>query len=263
MKYTLFADEANPEQTDHTKFFVYGGIFVENDRISIIHDAMESLCRQYGLAPHEQIKFNTRAKPDHMSAQDHTALKTAVMALAAEQEVKFCGYAILHAIARTRDHRTLVEWGGSILLAKYNQFLHEHGAKGWATFDRINTDAPYQFLKEKFQNRVQVEGEHIRLENIVGYSFSCDGASHMSSLADVIIGGFRYVMNEPERDIAGRAIVQSLNPLWWHIVDEKGDKQVGDRGLVLRPRGLRAPTYQADYQEVVDRLTNWCNAEKT
>lgn len=259
MRFTLFADEANPEQTDPTRFFVYGGIFVENEQIANLHQTIEELSRRYGLETSDQIKFNSRTRPKSLTVGKHSELKTEVMAAAAKHKVVFCGYAVLHAVAGNQSNQTLLERGANIILAKYNQFLAEKGSKGWAVFDRVNTEAPYQYLREKFERRNRVQGENVRLENIMGYSFTCDGASHLSSLADVVIGGFRYVVNEPKRDIAGKAIVKGLNPLWGHVRDGKGIN-IKDRGLVLRPKDIRKAEYLADYQEIRDRVIAWANS---
>lgn len=256
MEYLLFADEANPEQTDPAKFFIYGGVFVPIERTERIHCAIENLRAAYGFESLDQLKFQTRSKPKKISVDQHTEMKAAIYEIAAANNVEFCGYAILHAITAKKDHATLVEWGANILLAKYNQFLSEKDSKGWANFDRINTAKPYKYLQDKFANRVEVDGTPVTLENIVGYSFTCDGASHLSTLADVLVGGFRYIINEPTRDVAGKHIVRSLGPLFWGQVKD-GVNFIGDRGLVLRPTEVKAAKYQADYEETRSRLTAW------
>jgi hypothetical protein len=253
----FFADEANPEQTDPNRFFIYGAVFVPVEKISSIHVEIEKLRQRYTLGIHDQLKFNTRSKPKQMTAVQHTEMKSEVYKIALENDVKFCGYAILHAIAKNKEHKELVEWGANIILAKFNQFLGESGATGWANFDRINTDTPYVFLQEKFSYRLRDDGAPVQLENILGYSFTCDNASHIASLADVLIGGFRYIINEPEKDIAGRAIVSSLGPLFWGKIGTGGVNFIGDRGLVLRPKDVKAVAYQADYAEIRSRLTAW------
>lgn len=255
--YMLFADEANPEQTDPNKFFIYGGVFIPTSQILSIHVSMEDLRVKYGLQPADQLKFNTRAKPASITAKQHSEIKSEVYKIAVDNDVKFCGYGILHAIARDKSHTDLVEFGANILLAKFNQFLGEVRGKGWANFDRLNTETPYGFLQSKFANRHPDPGHQVILERILGYSFTCDGASHASSLADIVIGGFRYIMNEPQRDIAGRSIVASLAPLFWGKVNNSGVNLIGDRGLVLRPKVLKAVAYQADYAEVKSRLNEW------
>ena len=210
-----------------------------------------------GLSVQDQLKFNSRSKPKNLTTEQHSSAKTQVYHIAAKFGVRFIGYAILHAIARKQTHSTLVEYGANILLAKFNQFLGENDSMGWANFDRLNTEKPFAYLQAKFENRHSTEGTHIRLERVLGYSFTCDGASHHSSLADVIIGGFRYVMNEPERDLAGRAIIQAIGPIFWGKESADGITHIGERGLVLRPKSIAAPSYQADYAEVRARLTDW------
>jgi hypothetical protein len=49
------------------------------------------------------------------------------------------------------------------------------------------------------------------LERVIGFGSTTDGASHLASIADVLIGSFRYCVNEEERDIAGRAMFPDLD----------------------------------------------------
>lgn len=259
MDYILFADEGNPEQTDPNKFFIYGGVFFPTTSIVNINAEIEALRNQFGLEVAEPLKFASKEKPKTLGIAEHTEMKGRVYEIATRNGVEFSGYAILHAIASTKDNQTLIEYGANILLAKFNQFLGERAAKGWANFDRLNTATPYRYLQTKFENRVARDGSPVTLENILGYSFTCDGASHLSSVADIIVGGFRYVINEPNRDIAGRSIMRSIAPLMWHRVDERGVRQVYTRGLVLRPREVKSSAYQADYEEIKTRLMQWAN----
>jgi len=257
--YLMFADEGNPEQTDETKFFCYGGSFIPTKRLSEASDCVEALRKEFGLSVSDPLKFASRDRPDGMDAKTHTAMKAKVYKIALDCEIKFCGYAILHAISRNTTHETLVQFGANILLSKFNQFLGEERSKGWANFDRLNTKDPYGYLKKKFEERIKKPDDNLRLEHILGYSFTCDGASHASSIADILLGGFRYILNEPNRDVAGKEIAKSLAPTMWHRVDNKGTKRLFDRGLVLRPREVKAPNFANDYQEIRTRLTSWIN----
>jgi hypothetical protein len=259
MEYVLFADEANPEQTDPNKFFIYGGLIVPTSQMQSIHSAIENLRGEAGMPPEAPLKFAAAERPKCLTADEHTLLKQRVYEIALRNKVRFCGYAILHAIAAKQEPKTLVEWGADILLAKFNQFLDEESAKGWVNFDRINTSKPFRYLQDKFSRRQPTEGEEVYLENIIGYGFTCDGASHFASMADIVIGGFRYVVNEPNRDIAGKSIMRAIASIMWHRIDKDGIKQVGGRGLVLRPKEVRAPGYLAEYEEVRLRLAAWAN----
>lgn len=261
MDYILFADEANPEQTDPNKSFIYGGVFVPVSRMMEIHERVDKLRASYGLQPKDQIKFNTRTKPNSITTTQHTEIKSEIYSIAADCGVKFCGYAILHAIAENKDHTTLVEYGANILLAKFNQFLSENTATGWAMFDRINTQTPYEYLKSKFESRLNPK-EQNPLEKILGYSFTSDSASNVASLADVLIGGFRYIINEPERSIAGRSIMKSLDPVFWARLGSDGNRYIANRGIVLRPKEQKSVAYQADYAEVVGRIVEWLKSTR-
>lgn len=257
MDYILFADEANPEQTDPNKFFIYGGVVFPVVAMAAIHEEIEILRFEFGMSPKDQLKFNTRSRPKELTPEQHTEIKMSVYEIAARHGVKLIGYAILHSISRSKAHSELIQFGASILLSKFNQFLGETKGNGWVNFDRMNIETPYVFLQSKFENRHEMESSPVRLERILGYSFTCDGASHHASVADIVIGGFRYIINEPERDQVGRAITQSLEPIFWGKENSEGVKHIGERGLVLRPKVLRSAAYQADYAEIRARLTDW------
>lgn len=152
--FLLFADEGNPEQTDVNKFFCYGGTFIPTRHYSALSKAIEQLRNKYDLDRTDPLKFASRDRPKGMDVQTHTKLKNEVYSLAFKHEVKFCGYGILHAISRHHDHNTLVGFGANNLLSKFNQFLGENRAKGWANFDRMNTSNPFGYLREKFSHRI-------------------------------------------------------------------------------------------------------------
>src|SRR5262249_49588574 len=82
--------------------------------------------------------------------------------------------------------------------------------------DRIPVDHPYRYLTEKFQVGLPFPGDQSRrLDRIVGLASTGNGASNSASIADVIIGAFRYCMNEPDKDIAGGAILPQIVNLMW------------------------------------------------
>jgi hypothetical protein len=94
------------------------------------------------------------------------------------------------------------------LLARFNQFLGtDQNSYGLVFMDRIPIGNPYQYMKEKFQIGLTFRNQQPRrLERILGLSHTCDGASHFASLNDILVGAFRYCVNEPERNEAGQAM---------------------------------------------------------
>lgn len=256
MDYVMFADEANPEQSDPTKFFIFGAAWVPSSKIPEAHEKTEDLLKSYGVPPGEKIKFNRSSKPDCLTHDEHRAIKQRIMEIAAECETKFCGYAILHAISHEKDGATLAQWGADALVAKFNEFLSEKSATGWVQFDRMDGGDPFAYLRRKFSSRVATDEGNVRLDRILGYSFTCDRASHISSITDVLVGGFRFIINEPDKDIAGKAIFRLLRPIMWSRLE--GTRIVyREYGLLLRPKTVKVPSYAADYEEVRDRLKGW------
>jgi len=67
---------------------------------------------------------------------------------------------------------------------------------GIAFLDRLPVKNACQYLKEKFQVGLELDGGGtLRLENVVAYASTCDGASHLASMADILLGSFRYCVN--------------------------------------------------------------------
>lgn len=92
------------------------------------------------------------------------------------------------------------------------------------------------------------------MSHIIGYASTCDGASHISSVADIVLGSFRYCVNEEDKDIAGRELLPLVVRMMWH--KRKGDEiNVMEKGLTLRPREIRAPAYRAEYEALRQRLS--------
>lgn len=77
-------------------------------------------------------------------------------------------------------------------------------------------------------------------------------------MADILLGSFRYCVNEPERDIAGKAMLPALVPLMWTGTSE-GKQYVRERGLNLRPKKVNTPAHQEEYDKLMDRLQGYLN----
>jgi len=201
----MYGDEADHDRDRGQKFFVYGAVFIDSERALGLHTAIEALRinKRFGLG--DSLKFQTNSRPEQVSREDHTDAKRQVLELAAEHGVQFCAYVMLHELARNQEHEELVQWGANTLLGKFNEFCGErpHG-HGLVMFDRMPIAHEHRYFREKFSTGLTFpNGRTRRLENVLGLASTCDGASHMSSVADIVLGSFRYCVNEPERDIAG------------------------------------------------------------
>lgn len=251
----MYADEADREQNRRQKFFVYGAIFVEVARAWALHRAVDQIRVANGFAPADCLKFATNSRPEQVTREGHTAAKNAILNAAFDHGVVFCSYVMLHELARNQGHEELVQWGANTLLGKFNEYCATHPAgHGMVMFDRMPIAHEHRYFKEKFTIGLTLQGGRTsRLDRVISYASTCDSASHLSSVTDIVLGSFRYCVNEPGRDIAGRAMLPLVARLMWHQL-QNGRKMVGERGLVVRPRRITEQRHQDEYDALRARL---------
>jgi hypothetical protein len=84
----------------------------------------------------------------------------------------------------------------------------------------------------------------LKLERIYAYGATCDGASHLSSAVDVVLGSLRYCVNTDKDAGWVTSMFQQVSRLMWHSVE--GDvPYVREYGLILRPNDVWHPVYLA------------------
>jgi hypothetical protein len=239
--YLMYGDEADAEEGRGQKFFLYGGIFVDHSKAWTAHLRIEDLRKEAGFVAQDSLKFASSTRPKTVTADAHREIKSAVIALAHELGIVFCAYVFLHAIGRSQDQVDLIEYGANTVLGRFNEFLTEKNEHGIANLDRMSKNG-FIYAKEKFQRGLAFPSRDRRLERVISVGFTCDGASHLSSMADILLGSFRYCVNEPERDIAGRAMLPNLVPLMWtgksegkQYVRERGTQSSASEGERSRP----------------------------
>lgn len=256
--FLMFADEADREQDRGQMYFVYGAIFVDSEQAHSLHRAIQAVRDEFGYEPSDSLKFADNTRPEGITRADHREVKARVIQLAIEHNVAFCAYAMLHELARNRSHEELVQWGANTLLGKFNEYCsHTVGGHGVAFFDRMPIAHEHRYLREKFTVGLTFpNGRTRRLDRIIALASTCDNASHLSSVTDIVLGSFRYCVNEPERDIAGRAMFPSLVELMWKR-RRRESYIVLDYGLVLRPTEVQAVVHQEQYTQLIDRLQGY------
>jgi hypothetical protein len=125
--------------------------------------------------------------------------------------------------------------------------------------DKIPAKNPYGYLKEKFQVGLTFPGQTkspMRLGRILGFGQAVDGSSHMCSVADVMLGAFRYCVNEPENKEAGKAMFPTLMGMMWKR-KRNGKTYVNDYGLAFRPAKITYRKHQDEYDVLVERLQSY------
>lgn len=256
--FLMFGDEADADQAQGKKFFVYGAVFIPTNTIAALHAEIEKTRSAAGFAETDSLKSASRSRPKHISADAHRELKAGVMKAALEiGNVKFCAQVTLHELARNQKHDDLVLFGANTILGKFNSFLEENRSFGYSLLDRIPVEHPYRYLRDKFQVGLTFpDGKSVRLKRILGVAHTVDGSSNMCSVADILLGAFRYCVNEPENEDAGRAMFPTLMKMMWSR-EQAGNTVVNERGLVFRPANVREDKHRAEYDALQARLQGY------
>jgi hypothetical protein len=260
----MFGDEVLAEEGAGRKFFIYGGVFVEVDELPAIHQKIEKLRQDAGFGPGDSLKFTAKGRPATLTPEEHRKIKCAVIALAEEHGVTFCAYLVLQAIAKVQQTDNIVHWGCNTLLARYNQFLGERDDHGVAVLDRFSghADGAFNYAKVKFQRGLTFGREpDTRLDRVLGIGFTCDGAAHMSSVADIVLGAFGYCISEGINTEAARTMFPALVRLMWKRI-WNGQMTAIESGFNLRPKTaeVKSLRYRNMYTELMKRLDEYVAA---
>jgi hypothetical protein len=258
----MLGDEADAEQGKGQKFFVYGAIYVPQENIKSLSDGVETARVAAKFLATDSLKFADRNRPKQITKEVFRGVKAKVIDLAAKNDVVFSAYAILHAIASGQEHKERVQFGANTMLGNFNEFLGtDRDTYGLALFDRIPIDHPYTYLKEKFQVGMSFDDGRPsrRFDRIIGLASTTDGASHLASVCDVLVGSWRYCVNEPEMDVAGKAMFPKIMDVMWKR-KVGGKLYVKDFGLMLRPQDVQKEEYKKEYEALRKRLQGYLDA---
>ena len=92
------------------------------------------------------------------------------------------------------------------------------------------------------------------LNRILLLAETTQGESFASSAIDVILGSFRYCVNEPENHRATRAMLPPVVRMMWNRRD--GDTvYVREYGLLFRPKRVAVRAYQEEYDALTQHFT--------
>jgi hypothetical protein len=252
--FALITDETNTRADQNAKFFVYGGLFFPVEALVHLDSGIARIREEAGYRPDDQLKFDTRSRPKQVTIEAATAAKKAVVELCIRLECRFIAYVVLHSIARNRTPQELVAWGANCVLASFNRFLGEANDFGFCLIDRLPDSSEYALLTQKFCFGLEFPDEStIMLDRVKLYGATCINASHACSAVDIVLGSFRYCINQPANLAAAKQMMADVTRLIWH-------KTVGDaiyaldRGLIFRPQNIKVESYQSEYTALLEHI---------
>jgi hypothetical protein len=251
--YLLVADETNRSASASAKFLIYGGLIVPMAALPDLSVAIEGIRSRYGYRPQDEFKFDTRSRPDSVSPTAAKDAKKDVVAVCGQMNCRFVAQVSLHALIMHRTPEEQLEFAINTILLAFNQFLIREEAHGLCLIDNFPSKRQWAFLANKFSTGLTFgAGKSRRLDRIHAYGATCAGAGHVNSVMDIVLGSFRYCVNESANDDAARDMLRAVMPLMLSAQGQDG--RITGYGLLLRPKSINAPAHKREYDSLVKRL---------
>ena len=187
----LYADEVNVER-DSTDFFIYGGVIIPDDKAAELSSRVDAIRISCGYRPEDLLKFNTRERAAHITADKHKEAKKLVMEAAANCGVKLLTSFISHKIASSPAEARRREI--NMVCYHFNCHLRRTDEHGLVLIDTFQDQQLTKILQEKFS--IGLRGmpytKAYRLDRILGFHLSSIGSSNFCSVVDIAMGALRY-----------------------------------------------------------------------
>ena len=252
--YALFTDETNMPADVRAEFFAYGGLIVPSGNLAAMHQGIEEIRANAGYRAGDELKFETNARPNHVSIEAARLAKSQTINLCIQLNCRFIVYVILHDICRNTPQDNLVRWGADHVIGKFNYFLRQRDEHGIVAVDRFPSAAEYRLLTDKFNHGLTLpDGEQVSLDRILLFTSTCMNASHACSAMDIVLGSFRYCINQPRNVDAAREMMHNITRLIWCTRDAENIYAL-ERGLIFRPREVRVDAYRSKYDELLAHI---------
>lgn len=236
-----------------SKFFIYGGLIFPAEVIPEIDFGVQKIREEAGYLPQDELKFNTRERPKNLKKEEVTKAKEKVLLICEDKGVLFIALLIHHKIIKEREREEQVGRAANHVIGRFNQFLSENSSYGICLVDRLPMKSGYEYLKQKFTKGLDMDsGYYIKLDRIKLFGSTCSNASHLSSVVDVVLGSFRYCVNNPENEVTKKIFKKVVSLMWGR--EFRGEKHVREKGLIIRPKDIKIKGYEEEYNGLLERL---------
>lgn len=249
----LLTDETNTKETQAAKFFVYGGLIVPMQNLSVLDERISKARTDAGYSSKDILKFDTNSRPKHITQDAATTAKSTVIDACIDLDCKFIAYVVLHAIAKRNQPVENIRWGADHVIGKFNYFLKCTDSFGIVAVDRLPQNTEFSWLSEKFSTGLKLGNEYVSLDRIKLFSSTCINASHISSAMDIALGSFRYCINQNAPNDVTREMMRKLTRLIWCTQDGE-TLHAFEKGLIFRPTVVSHPPFKAEYDNLLIRI---------
>lgn len=260
----FITDETNTQ--DDARFFLYGGLVLTDEQVVAVHDAVTAIRVKYGYRPGDSLKFQTSARPPHVSIEDSTAAKDEVLRALEAAGARMIVNVTHWGVGKSQGLAKTTQWAINTVMWAYHRLLEQDRAKGIVSVDRIDPGYGFAHLQELFQTGLTFPSRPTvsLTDRIVYFGMSSNNASHLSSAVDIALGGFRYCVNTAagvgvgKDDIAEKIFPTIARLLWAH--EQGGMRHLGGYGLLIRPREVLSARYSKECQDLRTALAAYANA---
>jgi len=252
----LLTDETNQQESKTSLFFIYGGIFFPIEHLNTLDSEIEKIRTWAGYNPEDVFKFDTRSRPSQVSIDKATEAKRKVLDLCLKLECKFIAHIILHKIILNQKFEQQLRWAADYVIGRFNKYLREIGDTGICVIDNLPEKKEFQYLSEKFIQGLNFpDGSRIDLDRIQLYASTCIGASHANSAMDIVLGSFRFCVNNPINVKAAEEMFTKVCKMMWHK-NIDNTLYIRDKGLIVRPKveDIQIADYKKEYENLLVRL---------
>jgi hypothetical protein len=221
--YLFLTDETNkPPELD--RFFIYGGLVIESERLPALDRAIARIRREHNYPPGETFKFSNVGNND---ATEHREAKAEALAAVADLGASFIATMILRQVIAGQVDGELrseeyIEWSINTATAGFHKFLRSKPTReghGAMFIDRDADPARFNRLAERYQLGLAPTGYRLPVNDRIHlFGMTNNNSSHLSSAADIALGAFRYCVNfacGDGREDVSRELMASLSRLIW------------------------------------------------
>jgi hypothetical protein len=255
--YVLLTDETNNQPAKGITFFITGGLIFPAKAFLSLDAGIEAIRIRNGYTPTDVLKFDTSSRPKKVTLEQASTAKSQVVDLCLKLECRFIAVVVHHSLI-TKQKGGKFLWPIDALIAKFEYLLKEERARGLCFIDNLPLDGgQWKYLSEKFTKGLYLapKGKYMPLSRIRLFAATCNNASHISSATDIVLGAFRYCVNQPHKPDVAKAILSKVARMMHHkMVD--GKRVLREHGLLLRPKTIEVHEYQQDYDNLINDLSS-------
>lgn len=260
--YILVTDETNRTANDNVRFLVYGGLSIPLEHLSELDQSIRRIRANAGYDSADELKFDTRARPAHVSITDATNAKKLVVDECRILGCKFIAHVIHHNVIQNQDPAEQIHKAADYVIGRFHMFLKDRDVDGICLMDNLPDRTEFAYMKRKFQSGLSLSNNrNIPLERIKMFGSTCIGTSHANSATDIVLGSFRYCLNQPRNEEAAQKMLQSVVDIMWSGRNADGTLSISDQGLIIRPKlqDIRSNAIRSEYEDLLDRLNGLLN----